>query len=585
MMNINFSQKSAKMNDIKKTKKQLIEELNELKHEVSSLKKTLKKNKAKRKNSNTEKYKNLLKVVPDTIYNISPDGIFTYLSDSISALGYSPDELIGKHFNEIIHPEDIPLVSRAIVLPKFNGRITGKKRAPKLFDERRSGTRITRCLELRLIPKNWNIETDDPSVIYGSIFSCGEIDSTGHFFKNKSENPFLGTVGVIRDITDRKRLDEDLQKVEKIESIGVLAAGIAHDFNNILTAIIGNIILAKMSIPKETETFEVLADAEKASLRAKDLTKQLLTFSKGGAPVKNPTSIVDLLKETTEFALRGSNVKHEIIFDGISWKVNIDESQISQVINNLLINSCQAMPEGGKIDIKIENITLSNICQPLSPGKYVKISIRDYGLGIPRDIIKKIFDPYFTTKEEGNGLGLTTSYSIIKRHEGYIAVDSEPDLGTVFHIYLQAADSLDNLNNRQKKEDKILPAFSGRIMIIDEDDEILEVTSNLLKNIGFETTPVKDEEEAIQLFKNAVNINCCFDIIIIDLKNKGSKGPVDLMSMFRELVPDIKIVIACGYSDDKIITDYHDYGFDGLVTKPFVLEDLVQTINEILYKN
>ncbi|MEQ8223251.1 MAG: PAS domain S-box protein, partial [Candidatus Eremiobacterota bacterium] len=264
------------------------------------------------------------------------------------------------------------------------------------------------------------------------------ISDSGSPVRDKDGN-IIGVVLVFRDITEQRKLEDELLKASKIESLGTLAGGIAHDFNNILTAIMGNISLGKMYVEPDEELYEILSEAEKASLRAKNLTRQLLTFSKGGSPIKMSASISELVIDTTNFALSGSKVKPEFFIADDLWPVEIDTAQISQVINNLVINAKEAMVNGGKIEIKMENLSEpSNL--PLKDGKYLKISIKDHGTGISKENISRIFDPYFTTKPFGTGLGLASVFSIIKKHDGLITADSDYGRGTVFYIYLPALD-------------------------------------------------------------------------------------------------------------------------------------------------
>ncbi len=525
------------------------------------------------------KYENLLRIVPDTIYKLDEEGFFTYISDSISNIGYKPSELIGKHFSIIVHPDDVPYVSRSFVLPKLHGKNTGYTNSPKLFDERRSGTRITKCLEIRLLPKGW--EDNQSDFIIGSIFSCGEIDSAGHYDDNgnTSDMVFVGTIGVIRDITDKKKSEENFNKTQRLKSLGILAGGIAHDFNNILTAIVGNITLIKLEVDPGSTIFQSLNDAEKATLRAKDLTNQLLTFAKGGTPVKNAASIAQLTMDISNFTLRGSNVKCNFDFPENLWPVDIDEGQISQVINNLIINASQAMPGGGCINISAENMTVYEPDAAELYGRYVKLKIMDTGMGISKENLQRIFDPYFTTKAKGSGLGLTTSYSIIKSHGGSITAESEPGKGTIFDVILPASDKIiaQLMNTDMGTMD-----LTGKILLMDDDTEILKATGNILENFGYNVTIAENGEEAIDHFRREFDRSEGFDLVIMDLTVPGGLGGKEAIKIIKEIDPDIMAVVTSGYSNDPIIEEYRKHGFHGVVVKPYKLEQLINTVAGLL---
>ncbi|HUU41291.1 MAG TPA: PAS domain-containing protein, partial [Desulfatiglandales bacterium] len=325
-----------------------------------------------------------------------------------------------------------------------------------------------------------------------------------------SDGELIGFVENFKDITEHKKAEEELQRVQKLESIGVLAGGIAHDFNNLLTAIIGNLSLLDLYIKSENNVSKVLKETEKASLQAKHLTSQLLTFSKGGLPVKKTTSISELLRNTADFALSGSKAKCELSFSDDLWWAEIDEGQISQVFNNLLINAVQAMSEGGIIAISAENITIrlqdrvnearhtSNDVLPLKEGKYVKISIKDPGVGIPEKYLNQIFDPYFTTRQEGTGLGLSIAYSIIKSHGGYITVESLLGVGTVFRIYLPA--SAKKLPVRKEISDEELYSGKGRILFMDDQQSIRDMAGEMLADLGYEVAYAREGDEAVELY-------------------------------------------------------------------------------------
>ncbi|MBA7692471.1 Sensor histidine kinase RcsC [subsurface metagenome] len=385
---------------------------------------------------------------------------------------------------------------------------------------------------------------------------------------------------MIEDITERKRLEEELLKAQKLDSIGVLAGGIAHDFNNILTAIIGNITLAKMDTKSGDEIFEVLTEAEKASGRAKDLTQQLLTFSKGRTPVKKTSSIAELTKDSAGFILRGFNVKCKFFIPDDLWPVEVDEGQMSQVINNLLINAAQAMPEGGIIEVQAENIHVGSDYLPhLKDEKYIKFSIKDHGIGISEEYLPKIFDPYFTTKQEGSGLGLATCYAIVKNHAGYLFVESELEVGTTFSIYLPAC--LKEIPAKQKMEEKPLTG-GGKILIMDDEEMVRKTAGRILKSIGYEVVFAQDGAEAIELYKKAMQTERPFDAVIIDLTVPGGMGAKESIKKLLEIDPGVKAIVSSGYSNDPVMANCREYGFYAAILKPYKLKELSEILQGVI---
>jgi len=389
-------------------------------------------------------------------------------------------------------------------------------------------------------------------------------------------------VGIIFDITERKKMEEYMLQASKLESIGILAGGIAHDFNNILTVISGNVSLAKMIMEEDNEIDDILTEVEQAALQARDLTQQLLTFSKGGAPIKETASIKDLLQESTAFVLRGSNVicTYQIADD--LWPVKIDKGQISQVINNLIINADQAMPDGGIIHLSAENAaSLSALPPSLKPTDYIKITIKDEGIGIMDEHLHKIFDPYFTTRQKGHGLGLTTSYSIINKHDGDININSSKDSGTIVTIYLPAFPE-------QTVETKISPALSlcgqGNILIMDDEDIIRETLGKMLKRLGYTVSTAADGHKAINLYQKARHLNEPFDLVMMDLTIAGGMGGKETVQKLLELDPAAKVIVSSGYSNDPVMADYQNYGFCGILPKPYKIEDVNQILHDLLDK-
>jgi PAS domain S-box-containing protein len=386
-------------------------------------------------------------------------------------------------------------------------------------------------------------------------------------------------IAVVRDISDRKQVEEELIKIRKLESVGVLAGGIAHDFNNILASILGNISLAALYVKPENEKAKnLLHEAEKASLRAKDLTQQLLTFSKGGEPVKQVASIAAVIKDSASFVLRGSNSKCEYSFSEDLWPVEIDTGQMSQVIQNIIINASHAMPEGGIIDISCENFVKDEKQpMPLAAGNYVKISISDKGIGIPAHMLEKIFDPYFTTKQEGSGLGLAITHSIIVQHGGYITVESEQGIGSTFMIYLSATDQ----HNQTDDEDTSpLQIKDGRKILLMEDEKIVrEIAHEILTHLGCDVVLAKDGEEAIEIYRQLMATGKAVDLVIMDLTVPGGMGGKESIEKLLEIDPQVKVIVASGYSNDPVMANYSDYGFKGVISKPFLINELSEVIN------
>ena len=397
--------------------------------------------------------------------------------------------------------------------------------------------------------------------------------------KNSS---IVGTVLVFRDITDRKKLEERIIKSEKIESLGVLAGGIAHDFNNLLNAIIGNINIGRKFTMPDSEVHKSLERAEKASAKAKELTQQLLTFSKGGAPVKKLAAISDLIRDTADFGTRGASVRCEFSLPDDLWHAEIDEGQISQVINNLVINAVQAMPEGGVIHISARNVAVKPMeFQELKAGNYLEIIIRDHGRGIPRDCISRIFEPYFTTKDSGNGLGLATTYSIIKKHDGTIDVESTPGAGTTFYIYLPAS-----LDYARPSDHGALfvphEKATGSVLLMDDDSIVRETAGVILNLLGYKVDFALDGNGALEMYKQAKNSNSPYDVVILDLTIRGGKGGKDTIKELLAIDPNAKAIVSSGYSNDAVLANYAVNGFAGIIVKPYTMDELGDELRRVL---
>ncbi len=389
----------------------------------------------------------------------------------------------------------------------------------------------------------------------------------------------IGVVLVFRDVTEKHRTTQELLRASKLESVGLLAGGIAHDFNNILTVILGNISMARAFAPADNPLTTTLAAAEKAAIRATDLTRQLLTFSKGGAPVKKTASLGEIINETVSFVLHGSNVSSQIVLPVDLWPVDVDVGQISQVINNLAINACHAMPEGGRLHIRANNVTFdSQSGGALKAGRYVCISVQDHGTGIPPENLPRIFDPYFTTKKHGSGLGLASSYSIIRKHDGEIRVESELGRGTVFHIYLPAAEG----TVRNATEPVIAPPMSGRgrILVMDDEEPIRQLITRMLQPLGYRITATPDGTDALREYEEARAKGNPFSAVILDLTVPGGMGGKETMQRLLVLDPDVRAIVSSGYSEDPVMARYREFGFCGVVAKPYRLQELSMALRE-----
>jgi len=392
-----------------------------------------------------------------------------------------------------------------------------------------------------------------------------------------------GVVIVFRDITQRVKMEEELIRAQKLESIGVLAGGIAHDFNNILTAILGNIMLAR-EFSADVKIAQRLQEAEKATLRAKTLTNQLLTFSKGGLPVTKTMAIERLVRESCSFALTGSSCKLELNIPENLWNANIDEGQISQVLHNIVLNAAQAMPSGGIIRVSANNFTLGTEDKlPLAPGKYILLKIEDQGIGIAPEYLNRIFDPYFTTKNRGNGLGLATSYSIINNHNGHITVSSTPGKGTIFSIYLPAGKD----DKTEKNDDAVSErfSFSGKALIMDDEEPVREILKTMLTQIGFTVDAAEDGRSALNIFTSKKKEqHGSYDLIIMDLTVPGGMGGKEAVKKIRAMDEDVAVLVSSGYSNDPVLSHYYDFGFNAVVKKPFTFEELAETVKNVLTK-
>ncbi len=411
------------------------------------------------------------------------------------------------------------------------------------------------------------------SILYVETKAFPIKDSTG---------AVTSVIETVNNITEKHLLEEEQLKTQKLEAIGILAGGIAHDFNNLLQGVFGYISMAKLTLDQKERSLAMLEQAEKALHMSVNLTTQLLTFSKGGKPLKKKIPLQSVIENSVRFALSGSSVDFRLKFDDCLWAVDADEGQIGQVIQNIVLNADQAMPAGGTIAIAAKNICAPNEGLPahLAEGKYVEISVKDNGIGIPEQYIPRLFDPYFTTKEKGSGLGLATSYSIIKNHGGLIDVKSQLGRGSTFFVYLPAVEA-------EEKRAGVIPAAAesarkGRILVMDDEEVVRTIVGIMLRALGHEHEFAENGEEAIAKYREALSTGRRFDIVILDLTIRGGMGGEEALQELLALDPEVKAVVSSGYSDSATISEYASRGFSACLTKPYEVDALRDILNMLL---
>jgi len=396
-------------------------------------------------------------------------------------------------------------------------------------------------------------------------------------------------IATVKDITKQKRIEEELLKIRKLESLGVLAGGIAHDFNNLLSGIFGHISIIKIKTDKNEKIYKNVIAVEGAMERAVDLTRQLLTFSKGGSPIKEIIDIKNLISESAEFSMRGSNIKLVTNIAENLKLAKVDKGQLTQVISNLVINGCQAMENGGEITISAENFDNINFKKhTLSEGMFIKIQIKDSGCGIGKENLKKIFDPYFTTKKTGSGLGLASCFSIIKKHNGLIEVLSETGRGSIFTVFIEAIDDKlikGVLSSHKDEKDNAEVSKNEKtfnILVMDDEEYILEMLSEMIDVLGHNCDTVSDGDKAIVKFQESLKKNQMYDLVILDLTVPGGVGGEEAIKKLLKLKKNIKVIVSSGYSNDTVMAHYKEYGFCAVIKKPYTIKKLEETINSCL---
>jgi len=492
-----------------------------------------------------------LRSIGDGVITTDTKGIIVLMNKVAEQLtGWQQEEALGRDLEEIFHIIDIKAGTRCPSLIErvlSSGKISGFESVPVLIA--RDGS------ERNIADSGAPIRAKDSQII--------------------------GVVIVFRDVTDKIKMEEELLKVRKLESVGVLAGGIAHDFNNILAAILGNISLAAVLINPEEKAHSLLLEAERAAMRAKKLTQQLLTFSKGGEPIKQVASIADVIKDSASFILRGSKVRCAYTIPADLWPVEIDTGQMSQVIQNIIMNASHAMPGGGVIEIACENfVNTSKQLLPLAPGNYVKVGIRDHGIGIPANLIDKIFDPYFSTKHEGSGLGLAITHSIISKHAGHITVESELGVGSTFTIYLPASQVKQII--RHNGEEPMKMQGKGTILIMDDEEMVRNVAREILSLFGYEVLLAADGAEALDIYQRNMDSGKTIDAVIMDLTVPGGMGGREAVQKLLTIDPKAKAIVSSGYSNDPVMANFREYGFAGVINKPFRTRELAEAIGKVL---
>ncbi|MBN1150039.1 PAS domain S-box protein [candidate division WOR-3 bacterium] len=493
------------------------------------------------------RFRSFMELAPDILFRVQiKENKCELLSPSVEKiLGYKVEEIENNpinFFSSIIHQED-------------------KEKINEIFSQKQTHSEKEDSVEFRFRAEKKDGDTIWMRATVRMEFENGEV---------------IRANSVISDITNQIKMEEELGKIEKLKSVGVLAGGIAHDFNNILMGILGNISLSKEFLNGKSEVYKLLEEAEKASIRAKNLTKQLLTFSKGGQPVKKAMRINELLSEACVFSTRGSKCKIDFDFQKELFFVEVDEDQIAQVFNNIIINAVQSMPRGGIIKIKAHNTHVGTLSSPpLKSGDYVLVSITDQGYGIDEEKLAKKFDPFFTTKDSGSGLGLTTAYSIVKNHGGTILVESEKYRGSTFQIYLPSTSKPVEKIDKNPKVEK----GKGRVLIMDDERSVVGVLSQMLSYLGYESESASNGEDALLKFEASVREKKPYSAVIMDLTIQGGgMGGKETVPKILEIDPFAVVFVSSGYSDDPVITNYKTHGFSGYLTKPYDISELSELL-------
>ena len=489
------------------------------------------------------KYRQIVESAHEGIWVIDENFCTTFVNPQMAALlGYTPEEMLRRPTTTFLFPED-----HADHLEKQAQRRAGRA---DLYERR--------------------LRTKDDREVWMLMSATPVFDDSGRF---------EGAFRMCMDITERKRAEVERLKIDKLEALGVLAGGIAHDLNNVLMGILGNISLATGSL-SVSEIQARLAAAETACGQAQSLACQLLTFAKGGAPVKKLQDLIEIIQEAGKLAVCGSRTRAEFSLPDHLWEVEVDRGQMHQVFSNLFINAVQAMPLGGSIQVRAENQVIApDSGLALPPGKYVAVTVADQGDGISHENLKKIFDPYFTTKQKGSGLGLATVYAIVTQHGGRITVDSRLGRGATFRLWLPAAEG--GLNTGKPAETHPLTGH-GRILVMDDDILVREVVGKMLRKLGYEPVFAREGEEALALYAQGQNAGNPFAAVILDLTIPGGMGGVEAIQHLLAQDPQARALVSSGYADHPIMASCQDYGFQGVIAKPYKISGLSEVLQKVI---
>jgi PAS domain S-box-containing protein len=494
------------------------------------------------------KFRALVENSYDGILFIDDQWTIVYRNPALTRItGFNDQERLNRNVLAFVHPDD-------------RDRI--KQELERLF----RNPELTITVEYRLFHKNG---------------SCRWMETTcRNFFNHPKIQKFLL---IIRDITDRKKMEEERVIMGKLESTGLLAGGIAHDFNNLLAVTLGNLDFIRTFDHNEQERSSLLEATRNALIEAKGLTHQLITLARGGEPIKKPIVLSGLIQEQVDLVLRGSRVTAETIVPHNLWTINADEGQIGQVVRNLVINAVEAITDGGGLSIKADNMEVSTPFSFLPAGKYVRFSITNPGEPIPEEILSRIFDPYFSTKQRGSakgmGLGLTICRSIIQKHGGSIDIESNGEKGTTVTFYLPASGETVGKKSLLRRE---VIAGEGRILVMDDEKTMRKMTGSILERLGYEVALVENGEETIESYREGKELGRPFEAVILDLTVRGGMGGKEALRRLLEIDPRVKAIVTSGYSEDPVMQQYREYGFKGALIKPFFINTLSEILSEVI---